>query len=375
MVLMKRLLGSLFLILLVLAAGLVLVIYAQGNRLDKDGKLSGSGILQIDTTPDKARLLIDGKKRGETDTSLENLKPGKYTVKVEKDRYQTWEKVIEVKEGLVTPLRVTLFPTNPSLTSLTFEGVYSPSLSADNKKVVYGIQAGDKKGLWVLNLTDPQLFFSNASPKQIVVDTASLPFSSSTFVWSPDSDQILTTVKIPKAESSKSFLLQADQLNSNPEEVTTRVEEIKAAWQKEVSEQLSSLLKDLGEEAQTLSRDAKSVSFSKDETAVLIVKTDGSALVYDSKPSPVPNVKPQFSTLPSADQDFWFQGNNKNLILIEKNTISILDTDGTNRVNIFTGDFDPNSVYSWAGGSKLVISINLNSKANPLPNLYTIDLD
>ncbi|HEY4694995.1 MAG TPA: PEGA domain-containing protein [Candidatus Nanoarchaeia archaeon] len=372
---MKHLLGSLFLILLVLAAGLVLVIYAQGNRLDKDGKLSGSGILQIDTTPDKARLLIDGKKRGETDTSLENLKPGKYTVKVEKDRYQTWEKVIEVKEGLVTPLRVTLFPTNPSLTSLTFEGVYSPSLSADNKKVVYGIQAGDKKGLWVLNLTDPQLFFSNASPKQIVVDTASLPFSSSTFVWSPDSDQILTTVKIPKAESSKSFLLQADQLNSNPEEVTTRVEEIKAAWQKEVSEQLSSLLKDLGEEAQTLSRDAKSVSFSKDETAVLIVKTDGSALVYDSKPSPVPNVKPQFSTLPSADQYFWFQGNNKNLILIEKNTISILDTDGTNRVNIFTGDFDPNSVYSWAGGSKLVISINLNSKANPLPNLYTIDLD
>ena len=91
-------------------------------------------------------------------------------------------------------------------------------------------------------------------------------------------------------------------------------------------------------------------------------------------PSPVPGTKPALYNLAAADGYFWYQGDDKHLLVIEKNVISLMDSDGSNKIGIFSGDFDPSAVFDWPDGSKLVISININSKANPLPNFYTLDL-
>ena len=125
---MKKLLGALLITVVVLLFGVVLLIYSQGKRIDGQGHISGSGILQIGTSPNNAKIYIDGKYKATSDTNIENLKKGSYTIKIEKDRYTTWEKIIEIKDGLVTPLKITLFPSNPSLTAATFDGVFSPKL-------------------------------------------------------------------------------------------------------------------------------------------------------------------------------------------------------------------------------------------------------
>jgi len=369
---MKRLIGGLVIVLTVLMIGLVLVIYAQGKRLDSHGKLTGSGILQIATTPNGANVFVNDQNKGQSDLNIENVKPGTYTIKIQKEHFQTWTKKVEVKEALVTPLKVSLFPSNPSLTALTFDGLVSPQLSPDNKKVVYGVQTESKKGLWVGNLTDRQLFFDNSAPRKIVADTKDLAFSNAALSWSPDSSQVLATITIGNV--NRNFLLNASQLNSNPQEVTLQIEAINSSWQKQNADKLTSTLKRFPMAAQNLTVGAKSVTFSKDQSAMLIVKGDGTAVVYDSKPSPVPGSLPQIYNLPAGDNYFWFQGATKNIVIVSKNVISLVDTDGSNADSLFTGDFDPKAVFSWPDGSRLVIFINLNSKFNPLPNLYSLDL-
>lgn len=369
---MKRLFGAGLIILAVLILGAILLAYSQGKRIDGSGKISGSGILQINTTPNEAKIYIDSKYLTTSDRNIENLSPGMHTVRLEKDHYTTWEKIVEVKDGLVVPLLVTLYPSNPSLTAVTFDGIFGPKLSYDNKKVAFGIQTTTKAGLWVLDLSDPQLFFDNRL-KQIVSDSNSIQFSKSVFYWTADNKNILVETQSTGSTETKNFLLKADQLNTNPQESSNFSQE-KTNLSKSLASNDKNKLANLGKDAQTLAVDAKSLTFSKDSTAVIIVKNDGAVVVYDTKSSPVPGTKPTATSLTAGSNYFFLQDPQNHIAAIENNTLSVMDRDGTNKVNLFTGDFDPLSVFSWPDGTRIVITINLNSKSNPLPNLYSIEL-
>jgi len=372
---MRRVFGSLLLIAIVLTIGAVLVIYAQGKRLTREGKLVGIGIIQIDSTPNEAEVYINGKYKAKSDTNIEDLKPGNYTVKLQKDHYHVWEKLVEVKEGVVTPLKVSLFPTNPSLTALTADGVFSPKLSYDNKKVVFGRQTPTEAGLYVVELGNGQFFFNNSNEaKKIVADSNDFAFSKSSFTWSFDGRSVLVQSQKLGSTETNSFLLDANKLNEGLKDISSTVESLKQDWETEKQNQIGNKLKKFSKEINEVASTSKSTTFSNDGQSVLVIKSDNSAVVQDLKPSPVPNTKPATYNLPVVDNYYWFQGDSKHLVAIEGSGISILDSDGTNKFSIFTGDFDPSAVFSWPDGSRIVISINLNSKSNPLPNLYTIGL-
>ena len=51
-----------------------------------------------------------------------------------------------------------------------------------------------------------------------------------------------------------------------------------------------------------------------------------------------------------------------------------MERDGKNKVNLLTADFGSFVVFSWPDGSRVVITINLNSTQKPLPDLWSIDL-
>lgn len=370
---MKRLFGALFIIFIVLVLGAILLIYSQGKRIDRDGHISGSGILQIGTTPNNAKILLDGKYRAQSDTNIENLKKGIYTLRIEKDHYTTWEKSIEIKDGLITSLKITLFPTNPSLTAITFDGIYSPKVSTDNKRVLFGIQTTEKAGLWVLDLTDPQLFFDNRL-HQVVSDTSTVQFSKSSFFWTADNKSIFLEAQAVGSTETKSFLLKSDQLNKNPTELGQNALSEKERQLAALTKQNTEKLTKLGKEAVDLGKDSVSLTFSKDNKAVIITKLD-QTLIYDSKPTLAVNTKPQTLSLPKDATYSFLHDPENHLIAVEGNTLNILDRDGTNKVGLFTGDFDPKAIFSWPNGAKVIISINLNSKQNPLPNLYSLNLE
>jgi len=369
---MKRLLGTVLITVTVLLLGALLLIYSQGKRIDRNGKISGSGILQVSTNPTDAKIYLNGQYSTTSDTNIENLKKGSYTVRIEKDHYSTWEKVIEIKEGYITPIKATLYPSNPSLTAITFDGVYSPKLSNDNKSVVFGIQTSDKAGLWVLDLTDPQLFFDNRLRK-IVSDSNSVQFSKGSFFWTADNKNIFVEAQSIGSTETKAYLLKATQENTNPNELGDQATSEKNKALSALSDQAQEKLAKFGSDAQNLAKDAKSLVFSKDNNAVIISK-DTETIIYDKKPNLLSNPKPTTTILPPGKTYFFLQDDLDHIITVENNTLSVMDRDGTNKIGLFTGDFDPASVFSWPDGNRIVVSINLNSKQNPLPNLYTIDL-
>lgn len=371
---MKRLLSAIVIVLFFLSIGYILLIYATGKRLTREGNLVGVGIVQIDGTPDNSRIFVNNEFKDEADANLENLRPGKYSIRLEKENYHPWQKEIEVLEGKVIPLKVKLFPSNPSLTAATFNGVYSPKISLSGNKIAFGIQTEGKKGIWVLDLTDRQFFFSSSTLRQLIADTSTFTYSQATFVWSPNNDKILVEVKNNSSNQIQAFELEQDQLNTNPKDLTSTATALKKTWSEQVAAANLNKLKELGKTAEVLGQGAKELLFSKDNSAVIIVKNDQTTTVFDTKPSPVPDSKPIQVELPAAEKYFWFQDGTKHIVAVEKNLISIMDTDGTNKTSIFTGDFDSDALFSWPDGTRLVLSLNLNSRSNPLPNLYTIDL-
>jgi len=67
----------------------------------------------------------------------------------------------------------------------------------------------------------------------------------------------------------------------------------------------------------------------------------------------------------------WFP-DSKHLIYIQENNIKIMEYDGTNRTDIYSGPFANNFVYPWPNGDRLVILTSF-SPNNP-NNLYAIEL-
>jgi hypothetical protein len=267
-----------------------------------------------------------------------------------------------------------LFPSNPSLTAATFDGVYLPKISPDGRKIAFGVQSEDKKGIWLLELRDRQFFFSSKNQRKILTDTDTHTFSASTFTWAPTSNTLLIESKNNNTDQTDVFEIEQAKLNTNPKNVTNLASTLKQGWQNSTAQTNLEKLAKLGSEAESLNQDVAQMLFSEDNSAVILVKNDQSAVVYDTKPSPVPNVKPLIVNLPVAQKYFWFQDGTKHIAVIENNGINLMDTDGTNKASIFTGDFDPNAAFSWPDGTKLILGLNLNSRSNPLPNLYTIDL-
>jgi hypothetical protein len=64
----------------------------------------------------------------------------------------------------------------------------------------------------------------------------------------------------------------------------------------------------------------------------------------------------------------------KHVILHSSNTISIVEYDGTNTVQVYTGPFSLGFVYPWPNGTKLMILTNFNQSAIVPENIYALSL-
>ncbi|MFC1653594.1 PEGA domain-containing protein [Patescibacteria group bacterium] len=67
----------------------------------------------------------------------------------------------------------------------------------------------------------------------------------------------------------------------------------------------------------------------------------------------------------------WFT-TSSHLIVNKESGVEVVEYDGTNRANLYSGPRDNNFVYPWPDGSKLIISTNLGSSEEVPLNLYAI---
>lgn len=403
----KRLLVFVSLLVFILTMAFLIIKIAQGYRPDFSTlSFRPSGLLVATSTPDGAQLFIDGKLISATNTTL-NLPPGEYEVEIKKDGFTTWKKTLPIKKELVVKTDAYLFPTFPDLMSLTFTGASNPLVSPDGQKVVFAVSGASagKDGLWILDLTDRPLGFPR-EPRQIVRSAPKgRDFAQSTYIWSPDSKQILVALKerpgVKRGELiEENFLLDATQLNldTNLVDVSDQLETINLRWEEEVAvrekAQISKLPTKLLEVLQETTED---IIFSPDETKIFYTATASATIPKDIiPPLPAANAQPESRDLKpekiyvydlKEDKNFyimdapttqnsqptlsWFP-TSKHLFSVQEDKITILEYDNTNWVDVYTGPFGDSFAFPFPAGNKIIILTALG-KDTP-PNLYAISL-
>lgn len=353
------------LLVLGFAAG-VAIFFAKGYAIStKEKRIVGTGILTVTSEPDAASVFIDGHLTTATNATVSSLSPKTYTIKIVKEGFIPWEKSVAIKEGLVSELKLTLFPAIPTIYPLTFTGVSNPVLSADGSKLAYIVSSASSKknGVWVWTLSRNQpIAFARSSEPHQIASNAITDFSKATLQWSPDSKQVLATA------GNNNYLLESDNLNNDPRDITPILSATISSWGEDTQakKEVSILaIKDLN--LRKIASESAVVSFSPDETKFMARKEPSSDLkVYDLEDKKV-------FDLPVAKAHFWLP-DSRHIILVEEGTISLLDFDGTNKAVIYAGTFADNFVFPWPDSSRLVIISSFPTPTASEPNLYGINL-
>ncbi len=348
----------------------VAIFLAKGYTFSpKEKRIVGTGIITITSEPDAASVFIDGHLTTATNATISSLSPKNYSVRIVKEGFIPWEKQISVKEGLVTEVKLTLFPAIPTIYPLTFNGVENPTLSPDGSKLVYIVPAGaaagvtnKKAGVWVWTQTrnQPISFARSAEPHQIAQST-NTDFSKATLKWSSDSKQVLATV------GNNNYFLESDRLNSDPRDIAPTLQATLNSWEEDTrlkNEARVLAIKNVS--LRQIASSAAMIRWSPDETKFMAGKTEADLKVYNLED------RKEYS-LPTARVHIWLP-DSMHVILIEEGTISIADFDGTNKAVIYAGSFQDDFVFPWLDSSRLVIISSFPTPTASEPNLFGVNL-
>lgn len=348
----------------------IAIFLAKGYTFSpKEKRIVGTGIITVSSEPDAASVFIDGHLTTATNATVSSLTPKNYSIKVVKEGFIPWEKEVTVKEGLVTPVKVTLFPAIPTIYPLTFNGVESPALSPDGSKLAYIVPGVTKKGgiwVWTQTRNQPISFARSAEPHQIG-QSAITDFSEAKLKWSADSKQVLATV------GNNNYIFEADRLNTDPRDITPMLGVTIKSWEEDDRSKDEARVLAIGDLAmRQIASSSAIVRWSPDETKFMVIESESqeksveAAKVYD-----VESRKDYL--LPAAKAHIWLP-DSRHVILVEDKSISIADFDGTNRAVIYAGSFKDNFIFPWLDSSRLVIISSFPTPTASEPNLYGINL-
>jgi hypothetical protein len=391
----KRFLLTVLMALLIIAGASAAIFFSKGYRLSsEEGTIAGTGILSITSVPDQASVYLDDHLTTATNTNINSLPPKTYNVKIVKEGYIQWEKKVEVKEGLVSDIKATLYRAIPSVYPLTYTGAINPLLSPDGQKLVYIVPGQDKKsGIWVWQMSDKSIALARgAEPHQIAL-SAGYDFSKAKLRWSPDSAQVV--VDFP----DQKLLLDSTRLNDPPRDITATYQPTIMTWDEDQGAKDLTRLQLIPDPVLRKTASASAIlKFSPDESKILYSVNGKDSykvveLVPDSptkKPGQVydiPNVGKNYEWLPDSDHLYFVEGASSGVsaptpLLKEASPsasqifskISVVEYDGSNKSEIYAGNLDPDSVYVWPDGSRLVVISSLPTATASTPNLFGINL-
>lgn len=403
----KRFIITLATILVIGAMVAMAVLLVKGYTFSsKERWLVGTGIISVSSLPDGASVYIDGHLTSATNTTISQLKPKTYQVKIVKEGFIPWEKNVEVAEGMVAEVKATLFPALPTIYPLTFNGVTNVLLSADGQKLAFTVPGGvdthgrQKGGVWIWTMSSQPISFARgAEPHQIVAATPTLDFSQAELRFSPDSNQMLATLQeggVAGEAAARNFLLPVDRATSvdNLKDVTPNIAGTLQEWdddQKTKDESRIAAITDI-KLAQIASSSAV-LRWSPDETKFISggVKEQGGTVlkgykVYDlinpikvvqnGKTVPTPallNVQYKVYDLPEALAYHWLP-DSRHVIIVQKDKIAISDFDGSNVAIIYAGTFAGGNIFPWPDSSRLVLLTSFPTPTASTPNLFGINL-
>lgn len=358
----KRFIITIITLIVIATVAAIAILLAKGYTISpKERRIVGTGIITIRSEPDAASVFVDGHLTTATNATISSLPPKSYTIKLNKEGFIPWEREVSVKEGLVTALKVTLYPAIPTIYPLSFTGVAGPTLSPDGSKLAFVVLSGKKAGVWVWTMVknQPISFVRSSEPHQIAQNTTA-DFSEATLKWSSDSKQVLATT------ANSNFLLESDNLNSDPRDITAILQGTLSTWEDDTKAKETVRIEAIkSSRLRKIASDSANLIWSPDETKFML-----DMKVYnleDGKEYSLPS-----STL-GTKAHIWLP-DSAHIILVGETEISIVDFDGTNKAVIYAGNFKDNFVFPWPDSSRLVIISSFPTPTASEPNLYGINL-
>lgn len=376
----KRFIMTILTLVVIAATATIAVFFAKGYRFStQTGTLSGTGILSITSVPDQASVYLDNHLTTATNANINSLLPKSYQIKIIKEGFITWEKKAEVKEGLVTEIKATLFRAIPSVYPLTYTGATNLLLSPDGENLAFVVpflNSGDpqqdkKAGIWIWSMAQKPIAFSRGSePHQIATQASDIDLGKAKFKFSPDSSQLL--VSLP----DRHLLLGISKLNDPPRDITALFATTMKSWDEDAKAKettRSQLIRDVA--FRKTASSAAYLKWAPDETK-LIYSVDGKK---DFKIVDLVNKKTY--DMPQANYLNWLP-DSEHLIIVEEGDskaqklakIAVIEYDGSNKSEIYAGSFDAKAVFAWPDSSRLVIVSSLPTPTASQPNLFGINL-
>jgi hypothetical protein len=357
---------------------LIVILLAQGYRLDRQtNTIYGTGILVATSDPTGATLTLNDEIRGLTNTTINNLVPGDYTITITKDGYFPWKNKVKIEKSKVLTVEALMIPVNPSLSPITSTPAQNTWLSPDGEKLAYSVPDGSSAGVWMLDLSS-QPFNLARKPLQLVADTDIIHYSQGKLRWSPSSKDLLISTAVNEVDSN--FLLSID----NPlkvAQIDPNSSQLLSQWDVEGLNNAQELQSNFNDQAKELiAAHSDTLSWSPDNLKfTYFTEQDDSRTyyVYDKetkKHSKMLEVKKELFT-----QIRWY-ADSQHFLVLEKDslddpvgTVSLIDMDGTNKQQVFRGTLIGDVLYTYLSGAKLIILTSFNIQEQ-MYYLYSINL-
>lgn len=395
---------SIIVVLTVLSLAIVAIFYARGFKPNfTKGTIDRTGLLVANSTPTGANVYIDGRLTSATNTTITYLESKTYQIRIEKDGYTPWQKDVEIKEDLATEINALLFPLAPEIKPLTTTGATNPTLSPSGTKIAYGV-SGTRGGVFILPMeTSPFPFRQNA--RQIATNTSAYDFSKCTFIWDPDSKQLIARFMGQNGSANANLLLDSETNSQELRDVTASLAGTLNNWQQTINERAQTQATIIPEEVKNATEAAKpktsptpspralfptqektidqqpatsdqllnyyptGLIFSPSEEKVLYKNAEGRYKIYDLK-NQLETTLPEISDIINIS---WFP-DSEHLVIAKKGSISIIETDGTNNLTVYTGKFENGFVFAHPSAARLIILTTLTQQESSPANLYSINL-
>lgn len=399
----KKIFFRLFIIGVFLIIIAISIILARGYKINIEQKtLNASAILIANSNPDGAKIYIDGKLKGATDSNIFVL-PDTYIVEIKKDGFTSWRKKITIKGEWVYTINPSLFPLNPSLSPITTLGVVKAVASPTGSKVILFTETDnpEKSGIYQLDNSGRPLAILNPLKLlalKTVFNTDYFP-KSAEIVFSPDEKQLLLSF-LPASGTKKTYLLDIESLTTDPLDVTLSLDTIKNGWTVEKNKIHNKIIETY---KKSFSRVAEKyfsiIAFSPDDKKILYTVKKQVYLPIILKPRLIAtNQTPEVRNLEpdglyvydkAEDKNYkldiqndgnqeinsflmWYSDSD-HLVVRNKAKIVIMDYDGTQARTIYAGPFNKEFLTVSSDG-KLLILANLNSENNKLPDVYAVGI-
>lgn len=377
------------------------IAYGRGYRWNfKNNSLASTGILSVNSSPNAAKIYLNGQFKGATDINLA-LSPSSYLVEIKKDGYNSWTKTVKIRGELVYTIDAQLFPLNPSLSPLTNLGIVKTLPVDQTERIIIFSDNGDpvKDGIYLFEAGKRPL--SLLPPLKLLIFKKDLPlldldFKKTDVYFSPDYKEAIFDFQNIQGDS-RAYLLSLDGDNKNLFEVSSSKTTLLTAWEEERNKEIQKILETFPKEIVKVASDSFNiVSFSPDKTKLLYQSKNNLKLpviidppliaanqtneerdliknnyfVYDRKEDK--NFLIENWKWETENYAQWYP-DSKHLVFFDNKKISVVDYDNTNKQTVYSGPFEGSFFINTSDGKIITLS-NLNPENNKLPDLYLVGI-